>query len=85
MIIPKQVQKNMLSRLHSSHQGVEATLRRTRDSIYWHGMTNDINEMIGQCAAWANERPSQQRDATKPRHSLDAMGQDGNGSIRACQ
>ena len=28
MIIPKQVQKNMLSRLHSSHQGVEATLRR---------------------------------------------------------
>ena len=34
MIIPKQVQKNMLSRLHSSHQGVEATLRRARDSIY---------------------------------------------------
>ena len=30
MIIPKQVQKNMLSRLHSSHQGVEATLRRAR-------------------------------------------------------
>ena len=61
MIIPKQVQKNMLSRLHSSHQGVEATLRRARDSIYWHGMTNDIKEMISQCAACANERPSQQK------------------------
>ena len=40
IIIPKQAQKNMLlSRLHSSHQGVEATLRKARDSIYWHGMT----------------------------------------------
>ena len=65
MIIPKQVQKNMLSRLHSSHQGVEATLRRARDSIYWHGMTNDIKEMIGQCAACANERPSQQKETLR--------------------
>ena len=64
MIIPKQVQKNMLSRLHN-HQGVEATLRRARDSIYWHGMTNDIKEMIGQCAACANERPSQQKETLR--------------------
>ena len=60
MIIPKQVQKNMLSRLHSSHQGVDTTLRRARDSIYWHGMTNDITEMIDHCEACANQRPSQQ-------------------------
>ena len=65
MSIPKQVQKNMLSRLHSSHQGVEATLRRARDSIYWHVMTNDIKEMIGQCAACANERPSQQKETLR--------------------
>ena len=68
MIIPKQVQKNMLSRLHSSHQGVEATLRRARYSIYWHGMTNDIKEMIDRCAACENERPSQQKDTLQ---SLD--------------
>ena len=61
IIIPKQAQKNM-SRLHSSHQGVEATLRRARDSIYWHGMMNDIQEMIDQCAACANERASQQKE-----------------------
>ena len=64
MIIPKQVQKNMLSRL-----GVEATLRRARDSISWHGMTNDIKEMIGHCAACANERPSQQKE-TIQRHDI---------------
>ena len=62
MIIPKQDQKNMLSRLHSSHQGVEATLRRAQDSIYWHGVTNDIKEMTDHYAACANERPSQQKE-----------------------
>ena len=62
MIISKQVQKNMLSRLHSSYQGVEATLRRAGDSKYWYGMTNEIKEMIDHCAACANERSSQQKD-----------------------
>ena len=57
---------------YSSHQGVEATLRRARDSIYWHGMTNDIKEMIGHCAACANERPSQQKETLRS-HDIPSM------------
>ena len=34
-------------------------------AIYWHGITNDINEMIGQCAACVNERPPQQKETLR--------------------
>jgi len=72
MIIPKAVQKNMLSRLHSSHQGIEATLRRARDSIYWQGMTNDIKEMVERCEVCAKERPAQRKETLRS-HDIPPM------------
>ena len=65
MVIPKSCQKDMLERLHSSHQGIEATLRRARDSIYWPGITNDIKQMIESCQACSKEKPSQQKETLR--------------------
>jgi len=38
VIVPKALQPNMLSKLHTSHLGIEATLRRARDVLFWPGM-----------------------------------------------
>jgi hypothetical protein len=51
VIVPKALQANMMSKLHTSHLGVEATLRRARDVLYWPGMTGQIKDMIAKCSA----------------------------------
>ena len=65
MVIPKFCQKDLLERLHSSHHGIEATLRRARDSIYWPGMTNDIKQMVESCKACSKEKPPQQKETLR--------------------
>ena len=38
LVIPKAHRKTMMESLHASHQGIEATLRRARETMYWPGM-----------------------------------------------
>jgi len=42
LVVPKTLRKRMLQTLHSSNQGIEWTLRRTRETIYWPNMKSDI-------------------------------------------
>ena len=42
VVIPTSMRKDMLKRLHVSHQGIEATLRRARQTMFWHGMAVDV-------------------------------------------
>ena len=85
MVIPKSCQKDLLERLHSNHQGIEATLRRGRDSIYWPGMTNDIKQMIESCQVFERKAITTERDATKSRPSLEAMGKGWDRLVHVCQ
>ena len=39
----------MLARLHSSHLGTEAYLRKARDCIFWPDMTTHIKEAVAKC------------------------------------
>ncbi|XP_067949961.1 uncharacterized protein [Watersipora subatra] len=41
IVIPKLLRRNMLERLHVSHQRTAATLRRARQVVYWLDMTED--------------------------------------------
>ncbi len=50
-IVPKALQPNIMKKLHTSHLGVEATLRRARDVLFWPGMTGQIKDMIAKCSA----------------------------------
>ena len=50
VVIPQKMQKQMLAKVHASHQGPEASIRQARDVIYWPGMTSEIRQMVGQCA-----------------------------------
>ena len=38
LVIPKAHRKTMMESLHASHQGIEATLRRARETMYWPNM-----------------------------------------------
>ena len=50
VVIPQALRHEMIKRTHSSYLGIEASLRKVRDVIYWPGMNAEIRDFIGQCS-----------------------------------
>ena len=44
---------DVLKKVHETHLGIEKCKARARASMYWPGMTNDIEEMIAKCPTCA--------------------------------
>lgn len=42
VIIPKALRPELTARAHSSHQGIEACLRRAKDVVFWPSMTKEM-------------------------------------------
>lgn len=42
VVIPKSFRKQTLEDQHTAHQGVQPTLRRARESVYWRNMNSDV-------------------------------------------
>lgn len=42
IIIPMLKRKEVMKLLHQSHIGLQSTLKRARETVYWPGITRDI-------------------------------------------
>ena len=77
IIIPHSLRSEMLARLHSSHLGIEACLRKARDRIYWPDMTTHIKEAVAKCevcAEYQTANPQQPMQTHKiPRETLESV------------
>ena len=62
MVIPTSMHRDMLKRVHVSHQGLEATLRRARQSMFWHGIAVDVKQQIANCKACRRDAPEQKKE-----------------------
>ena len=62
IIIPTALQKEILTRLHSAHQGTEKTKLRARTSVYWRGLNKYIDEITKRCTVCQELHPSQQKE-----------------------
>lgn len=49
MFIPAAMRKDMLDRLHSGHQGIVKTYRRSQDSVWWPTIRREIMELVEFC------------------------------------
>ena len=49
VIVPKSMQREMLTLIHSSHLGVEKCKRRARDVLYWPRMNAEIEDAVSKC------------------------------------
>ncbi len=65
LFIPRNMRKNILQRLHSSHQGVDRTLRRARQTVFWPGISSDIKSTVDACKMCQYYRPSQPKEPMK--------------------
>ncbi|XP_022777852.1 uncharacterized protein K02A2.6-like [Stylophora pistillata] len=50
VVIPKLLKPEVKSRIHSSHLGVEVSLRKARDAVFWPGMNAEVSDLIKQCS-----------------------------------
>ena len=62
LVIPADLRRGVLARLHDSHQGVERTKRRARLSVYWPGIDRDVADVIAACSQCRRHLPSHARE-----------------------
>ena len=62
IIIPQACRPSILKKLHVSHQGTAATLRRARGVVFWPQMSEDIRVHTEKCVKCAMDSPLQQKE-----------------------
>ena len=62
ILIPQALRRQVLTRLHDSHRGIEATKRRARQTVWWPSINNDIANVIRACQPCQVLLPSQQKE-----------------------
>jgi hypothetical protein len=49
VVNPQSLRKEVLDALHSTHQGVTSMIARAETSVFWPGITPDINILRAGC------------------------------------
>lgn len=55
-VIPSALRNDVLDRLHEGHQGVVKCRARVRQSVWWPGLSQQLNELVLKCHACIKER-----------------------------
>jgi hypothetical protein len=62
IMIPTTMQKEILEKLHSAHQGMEKTKLRARTSVYWRELNKDIEKICKACSVCQELQSSQPKE-----------------------
>lgn len=62
VVVPRSLRSDMKQRIHSSHVGTQACLRRAQESLYWPGMASELKEYIATCETCRRYETSQQKE-----------------------
>jgi len=61
VVVPCDARDEVLRRLHSSHIGMNGTIRRAREAVFYPGITADI-KIISACAICAAHQSETQQE-----------------------
>ena len=80
LIMPESEREGTLKILHKGHYSASKMLLRAKDSVYWPGMTKDIETTAERCHACASNARSQQKETLKllpvPEVAWDSLATD---------
>ncbi|XP_053400458.1 uncharacterized protein K02A2.6-like [Mercenaria mercenaria] len=63
IVIPKSLRADLLSKLHSSsHMGIEKTISRASDIVFWPRITQEIKDLVLKCPVCLQHRDSNQKE-----------------------
>lgn len=66
VVVPRDARAEILRRLHSSHIGVNACIRRARESVFYPGITADIKRIVSACTICAESQAATQKEPLIP-------------------
>ena len=49
VVVPAALRSEMMAKCHATHIGIEGSLRRARESMYWPRMSSDLKDYISRC------------------------------------
>ena len=79
IVIPKQLQQEILQKLHSGHQGIQRCRSRAQSSVWWLNIRHAIDNLIQHCPeCQASSIPSREplMTATLPTHPWEKVASD---------
>ena len=62
IVIPKKARSRIREKLHNAHTGLQSTLRRARDYVYWPNMNSDLKDYISKCDLCNTYQSGQQKE-----------------------
>ena len=65
IVVPSSLRGEMLEKLHEGHLGINKTIARARDVLFWPRMSVEITEKIKNCPVCLENQPSQQPEPLK--------------------
>ena len=61
IVIPKALQHDILEKIHAGHLGINKCRERASDSVWWFGMSKDIQNRVNACNHCQTQRPTQRK------------------------
>ena len=62
VVIPKDLRRDILQKLHTGHLGIEKCKRRARESVFWPNINNEIEQVVRKCEKCLNYLPSKPKE-----------------------
>ena len=62
LIVPYSWRKEMLVRIHESHQGIVKCKQRARDILFWPGMSSQIDDKVSTCSTCSQFQRAQPKE-----------------------
>ena len=72
LIIPESLRKESLKTIHEGHYGIEKSLLRAREAVFWPRITQDISREVASCQTCQVYAKSQPRE-TLQQHEIPAQ------------
>ena len=60
--IPKKLRPIVIKKLHRAHLGYDSMVRRARETVFWIGMANDLQQTANNCDVCQCTKPKQQKE-----------------------
>ena len=55
IVVPKALRKHTLEKIHTGHQGMQRCCMRAKISVWWPGISHDVESMVRECSTCARE------------------------------
>lgn len=66
LVVPVSARKDMLRKVHQGHLGIQKCRERARRSVYWPGLSTDVQLAVSSCPSCAKFGHQQQKESLVP-------------------